>query len=40
VSGKTTGRFTVNNANDNVILSEAIEKFYNAIRDKNAAAYD
>lgn len=28
------------NANDNAALTQAIEKFYNAIRDKNAAAFE
>lgn len=30
----------MSNANDNVALTQAIESFYNAIRDKNAAAFE
>jgi ketosteroid isomerase-like protein len=30
----------MNNANDVVALTQAIEKFYNAIRDKDAAAFE
>ena len=30
----------MNNANDSAALTQAIEKFYNAIRDKNAAAFE
>ena len=30
----------MSNANDNAALTQAIEKFYNAIRDKNAPAFE
>lgn len=30
----------MSSATDNVALTQAIEKFYNAIRDKNAAAFE
>jgi len=30
----------MSNANDNAALAQAIERFYNAIRDKNAAAFE
>ena len=30
----------MSNANDSAALTQAIEKFYNAIRDKNAAAFE
>jgi ketosteroid isomerase-like protein len=30
----------MNNANDTALLTQSIEQFYNAIRDKNAAAFE